>query len=310
MGTGEAIYLPQIAKQPAPSPTPTSTPTATATPTPPTLVTAPDTLSGAPLQVVSQTIEWVTYSWYRSPDRKLVPGEGVDDPFPLTDTLKINAIDRGRIGLVVATDMGIYAHDGSTGQWAQISETAATQIIASRYMTNELWIAPADTPQQIWRSLDGGQTWADQSAGLVGTVVGPLLTDTNYDFNLLVATIRDNRYVIWEKRDAADWIELATVPAAAISYTPGGLPASMAFWFVAEPIVWAGSSDGNLYVINLADENPTWEIAHAFDAGSYPLLLNSHELSLIDLSTGAMTFYRWQGPLFEGSWEPAPSPLP
>lgn len=315
------VETPTATATPTVTPEPTSTPTATATipPGEPTLP-APDSLQGAPLLRVALG-QWPLFQyWYLPSDGRLLSNDWAAEPHPLNPALRLRALGQGPDGLLAATEGGIYGRDPWTYRWRKLSDQPALQIAASPFPgASTLWIVPANAPDQVWVSRDAGQTWGRDDAGLQGRIVGRLQWLYNGGALLYTATERGGRYVIWERffgQGDSDWVEVATVPGAAVAYRPGGVAGSFAISYPGgNRQVLAGSSDGQLYRWHEPwEEDPgTWQSAADFGGGVYPLLLDTEALSLIDLATGDVQYFEYQASALDpylGDWLPVAFPAP
>ncbi len=304
---------PTVTATPTPSstPTPTPSPTPTATDAPMTPVPAPARLAGAPLQAAFTYGDNLSRVWYLPADGRIVTGlasaygrvfytDAAAEPFPLDPGLGIRGLGDG---LLAATDHGIFARNGETQRWQKISEPPARLV--SR-ISQRIYVVPPDAPDQLWESTDAGQTWHRDDAGLVGTIVSPMRSVYIGGEFRYVVTLRNGRYVIWGSSWFSPWVSLATVPGPAINYAPGGVPGSLYVfpWGTGEQLIFAGSSDGNLYRTGRFGDDPAkpWALAHSFGPGKYPLLLSGDQLSLIDLATGDMALYTATGDSGNGEY--------
>jgi hypothetical protein len=288
----QLIHLPIIRNE-VPTPAPTPTPVPTEIPTPEEPLPAPDTLQGGPLDLAEQAES----TWYLFPSGQ-VKTATVAEPFPLPPSIQVRALANSNSGIFVATDQGIYQRD-ATFRWRRINDTPAHQIGS---MFNSIWIAPDAYPDQVWVSTDGGATWQDDSAGLQGNVVSAVEAGS---LGQQVLTLREGRYVLWERTpDHEEWLELAIVPGQAVAYTPGGIPGGLVYRFLAMGLESrVGSSDGNLYRLQRYDNaDPEWEAIHNFGENILPLVLDLDWVSGINLESGEIQLYRWQGGLDEGEW--------
>ena len=292
------VYIPLVRKDPPP-PTATATPTPTATPTATpvamTPISPPFPLQGGPVGRAMQA----EHIWYLAPTGQLRPDDAAE-PFPLDPALQVRAIATGRDGTLAATDQGIYLRDKSF-RWRRISDTP-TRLIGSMFAS--IWRTTDTQPERVSVSIDGGVTWQDDSTGLEGVVVSPVSAWTTAQ---QVLTLRDGRYVLWERgSEQSEWSELSVVPGTAIAYTPSGIPGSLLYRSLATGLeTRVGSSDGRIYRLNREGRSAFWEIVHDFGPGLFPLLLDLDWVSLINLTSGDIQLYRWQGGLEEGEWLPA-----
>jgi hypothetical protein len=296
----QLIHLPIIRNEvPTPVPTETPTPTQTPTPTAETPLPAPETLQGGPLDLAEQA----DYTWYLFPSGQ-VKAVAVAEPFPLPSSIQVRALASNSDGVFAATDQGIYLRDASF-RWRRIHEIPVHRI---GVMFNSIWITPDAHPDQVWVSTDGGVTWQDDSAGLQGDVVSAVEAGS---LGQQVLTLREGRYVLWERTpEHEEWLELAIVPGQAVAYTPGGIPGGLIYRFLAMGLESrVGSSDGNLYRLQRHDEaDPEWEAIHNFGENILPLVLDLDWVSGINLESGEIQLYRWQGGLDEGEWVPISFP--
>ncbi len=297
------VYLPQLRKDPpppTPTPTPTPTVTPTATPVAMTPISPPSSLQGGPLGRAQQT----AHIWYLDPTGQIHPDDAAE-PFPLDPALSVRSIATGQDGTLAATDQGIYLRD-ETFRWRRISDMP-TRLVGSMFAS--IWRTTDDQPEQISVSHDGGVTWQNDSTGLEGVLVSPVYAWTTAR---QVLTLRDGRYVLWEQSDEqVSWTELAIVPGAALAYAPGGITGGLSYRSLATGLeTRVSSSDGNIYRLRRDGSSPTWEILHNFGDGVFPLILDLNRVSVIDLDSGDMQLYEWQGGLDQGEWIPAYYPSP
>jgi hypothetical protein len=283
--SGAQLYLPSISAI-VPSPTPTPTLTPTSTPPVGTPLPAPTNLARGMLDSGLDTNEM----WYRTSNGKLVSGSAAE-PFPLDESIRVRGLAASDAGLLAATDQGVYRRD-KTFRWQRISEIRARHIGHAFSVT---WITPDEHPGQIWESINGG-AWRNVSAGLSGEVVSAVEAWT---LDQYVLTLRQGYYILWRRlSDQPTWTEIAVVPGAAVTYTADGIPGSLIYRFGMPRV---GSSDGKLYDLRMDESGTRWEVVHDFGAGVFPLQVHATEISAIDLKSGGVQVYNWQGGL-EGEW--------
>ncbi|MBI1299048.1 hypothetical protein GC175_29305 [bacterium] len=283
--SGGQLYLPSIsAIVPSPTPTPTLTPTSTPPVSDP--LPAPTNLARGVLDSGYDTNEM----WYRTSNGKLM-SNGAAEPFPLDESIKVRGVAASDAGLLAATDQGVYRRE-KTFRWQRISEMSARHI---GHYFSITWITPDAHPDQIWESVSSG-AWRDVSAGLSDEVVSAV---EGTSFTQYVLTLRQGYYILWRRTlDQPTWAEVAVVPGAAIAYTADGIPGSLTYQFDMPRV---GSSDGKLYDLRMDENGTRWEMVHDFGAGVFPLQLSRTEISAIDLESGEIQLYNWQGGL-EGEW--------
>ena len=221
-------------------------------------------------------------------------------------------------------------------RWEKFSDQPALQIAVDVY-SGKLWIVPVSAPDQVWASDDNGVSWRRDDEGLQGPVVAPLYYNYIFMPVLNTVTLRDGRYVIWERRDVGEygddlWHEVATIPGRAVAYTPGGVPAGIRVLFNGGfTEYWAGSTDGKLYrwippmEIAPGDIAPgRWEAMVDFGAGFYPWPVGNSTaplqynivpsaLTVLDLNTGAMQLFmpaESQEEPYPVTWQPVAFPRP
>ena len=320
------------------TPTSTATPTATAAPTPSFV------LQGGPIDVVSVRNSGISplTKWFLPPDGKIVASVGdtypstqsigAADPFPLDPTLGINDIDvDGNGNLVAATDEGLYRRSAASGRWQKFSSTVALHLAAYPYLDSWLYIIPQEAPQEVWFSQNNGQSWESKSSGLAGDLVGPLVKDVNFGFNLLTVTVRNGQYVIWETpvgeeaENLPNWQELAVVPGPVVDHERIGVaPGLIEIHPFSFRHLLIGGGDGNLYAWHRDGEQEgsfRWSVVQRFGEQTYPLVLGGNglfpeELSVLDLETGRIDAYQLEAapaevedfPLVQGTWQPLPFP--
>lgn len=277
------------------------------------LIAPPASLQGGPIGRTQNVLEGRI--WYLFPDSHLLVTEGDSFiPYPFEPGLPIRSIAMSENGLLAATTGGIYLRPDDDAPWQLVSDVPARLLSST---LNEIWITPADHPEQVWLSMDGGATWDSYSDGLLGTVVSPVRLLSALTFQRRVVTLVEDRYVLWQTaHDPIAWMQIATLPGDAIAYTPGGIYAGFTYLSgILGPETFIGSSDGNLYQLREEtvgqedDRTEQWALVHSFGSGKYPLVLFRSEVAMIDLNSGDIQLLIGQPPLDDNGWPTAWEPL-
>ncbi|MCB0138778.1 MAG: hypothetical protein KDE50_02600, partial [Caldilineaceae bacterium] len=304
--TATPIISPTLTATPSPTPIPSNTPSATSTPSGPMLHDGP--IGSARFTDFA--------NWYLSPDGRVrvlnrqLEGTNWAEPFPLDPALGVNAIRSNVAGLYAATDNGIYRRDDQSARWLLISNVPARWVAPSPFNTVQIWIVPNAQPDQIWFSADGGQTWTPEQDGPQGEIKW-LHMDANFGGTLEAVAFQDGVYSAWSKALAAEpsvWTKLVDLPGAAID-TFADLPVSFASFRAGALELWAGASDGTIYYWADVDGQRQWTALDNFGDNQYPLLFGVTEMSLVDLTTGAVQLYRRANDALDGAWLPTAFPL-
>lgn len=317
--SGRAVHLPIIRVQtpvvPTVTPTafttpgstavPSSTPSVTPTPSGPVLHNGP----------IGQAVLNDFVNWYLPADGRIIAagkeqnGGNWAEPFPLDPALNIHGIHHGAGGLYAATDSGIYRRDDQSARWLLISNVPTLWVAPSPFNAVQIWIVPNAHPDQIWFSADGGQTWTPEQAGPQGEIKW-LRMSPDFAGILEVVALHDGIYTAWSKSLAADpsiWTEIVDLPGAVVDGFDS-LPISFASWRGGALDMWAGAPDGNIYHWANFDGGREWTVVNSFGDNYYPLLLSLSEMSLIDLATGEIQFFRRSEELLDSEWIPATFP--
>ncbi|MEZ4712238.1 MAG: hypothetical protein R3A44_33930 [Caldilineaceae bacterium] len=320
---GRAVHLPLIRVPPSvtPTATPITSPTLTATPgqtaAPSSTPVVTPTPSGPALHdgpIASAILNNFT-NWYLPADGRIIAlgkqpnGGNWAEPFPLDPALGIHGIHHGAGGLYAATDSGVYRRDDQSARWLLISNVPARWVAPSPFNTVQLWMVPVAQPEQIWFSADGGQTWTPEQSGPQGEITW-LRMSPDFAGILEVVALHNGVYTAWSKALAAEppvWVEIVDLPGAVIDAF-ADLPISFASWRGGALDLWAGAPDGNIYHWANLDGQRQWTVVDSFGDNHYPLLLSLSEMSLIDLATGEIQFFRRSEELLDGEWTPTAFP--
>lgn len=297
-----------------PTPTPTLQPTATLIPATPTFTPTPTpTITPTPFDIVFQGAPVdAEQSWYLAPDGRITVDDTAIEPFPLDPNMGINDLSHGH-HLVAATDQGIYRRNFGTARWEQISDIATNYVAAWTSDNQNIWIVPQSSPHEVWFRYSDNSEWQTAFSLPSGRIRALRMVSQGDIRGPIVVEERNGQHVFWARGYGSGqetWEEQFSYPGPAIA-EGYGLPASFAFLprtGFEQPEdperAIVGTADGKVYI----RENDAWVIRDDFGTNKYPLLLGAGAMSLIDLTTGNMTYYRRDTADDSTQWEIAPSP--
>lgn len=173
-----------------------------------------------------------------------------------------------------AFGQNVFRSDDGGGSWTNVTAYQRTSIIGGGI--EDLSVSPSDGDDLVvantlgvWRSLDGGITWAGLNDTLPNLPARRLagLPQGSRGVRLLADGIG---FIEWAPGERQAWRAVADLPGfeelAARRAVSGALGADITALTVAGDFVYAGSSDGRLWVS--MDKGRTWSVPAAAERGA------------------------------------------
>lgn len=195
-----------------------------------------------------------------------------DGPLPVGGrAVRWNPLNPQRL---YAFGQNVFRSDDGGGSWTNVTAYQRTSIIGDGM--RDLAVSPLDADEVVvantlgvWRSLDGGITWAGLNDSLPNLPARRLagLPQGSRGLRLLADGIG---FIEWAPGEKQAWRAVADLPGlqeiAARRAVSGALGADITALVVAGDFVYAGSSDGRLWVS--MDKGRTWNVPAAAERGA------------------------------------------